>query len=387
MSPVKQPKLKIAIAAGELSGDQLAAPIIQALKAQFPDCEIVGITGPHMKAAGCRQIIDVQHLSVMGLTEILTSIPRILVCRQRFLRYLTRYQPDIFIGIDAPDFNLPIAQKLCSQNVFTVQYNSPKVWAWRRYRIKKIQRAIRLMLTQFPFEAEFYQSYAVNAKFVGHPFADMIQATPRPIDPIRPKIGLALGSRQSEMNRHTDLFLQTAAWLRQAIPGCQFKVPLANEKCHTHFLRRYQASNLDLPMEVSVGNFREVIEQTDCVLAAAGTATLEIMLLQKPMVVTYQLSPLTYAIAKRLVHVPYIALPNLLANEALVPELIQGDATPAKLGQAILNWLNQPDKIAELQKHFVSLQEQLKGNAAMQTVHFITHYFLNRDRGDDDCGS
>lgn len=367
--------IRIAIAAGEASGDQIAAQLIPALQQQFPDCDIAGVAGNHMVAAGCRQIIDLQDISVMGIVEILKSIPRILRCRRQFLTFLSSYQPDIFIGVDAPDFNLPIEEKLHANGVFTVHYNSPKVWAWRRYRVKKIQRAVSLMLTQFPFEADFYQPYQVAAEYVGHPFADVIHATPKALQSNAPVIGLALGSRESEVKRHSELFLKTAAWLHQRIPGCQFVVPMLNEKRKADFLNQYDALGIELPIDVCVANFRDAIATTDCVLTAAGTATLEIMLLQKPMVVTYQLSALTYAIGKRLVHVKHIALPNLLANERLVPEIIQNDATPESLGQAVLTWIEDPEKTKQLLQRFNSMQQQLAGDAAPKAAEHIAAYF------------
>lgn len=376
-------RLRIAIAAGELSGDQLAAQIILELQQQFPGCEIVGIAGDAMVKAGCQQIIDIEQLSVIGIFEIIKSIPQLLSCRRQFINYLAHYSPHIFIGVDAPDFNLPIAAQMKARGVFTVHYNSPKVWAWRQYRVKKIKRAIDLMLTQFPFEADFYQPFGVRAEYVGHPFADLICPTPKTSNDETPIIGLALGSRRSEIKHHSHLFLQTAVWLHQKIPGCRFIVPLANEKCKADFLKCYQSLNITLPLTVEIGNFREAIATTDCVLTAAGTASLEIMLLRKPMVVAYRLSLLTYLLGRCLVRVKYIALPNLLADSLIVPEYIQYAATPTVLGGAILAWLNQPNKVQQLLEHYQVIHHQLAGNAALKSAKLIaSHYAYQPDAQD-----
>ena len=381
--------LNIAFVAGETSGDLLGAQLIKALHQLDPSITCYGIAGPNMQQAGCHVIFPQERIEAIGLTEILGKIPTILRIRHQFYQILCQKKPDIFIGIDAPDFNLPLERKLKKRNVFTVHYNSPKVWAWRSYRVKKIKQSVDLMLTQFPFEKGFYQKYDINAEYIGHPFADQIpeqierseQRTKFNLMHKKHIIALLPGSRKSELSALAQLFLQTADWITQQVPDCHFLVPLANDRRLQQWQEITAQFNKPLPLTAAVGSLRDMVTASDCALVAAGTATLETMLLKTPMVVTYRLSTLTYWLAKLLVNVDHIALPNLIAEDALVPEIIQTEATPQHLGKALIDWLMHPEKTTAIKQRFQAIHQQLRigsGEKAANTI--LQYYKRERDR-------
>ena len=333
--------LKVALVAGESSGDILGAGLMQALKARHPDVQFIGVGGARMEAEGLRSYFPLERLAVMGLVEVLGRLPELLARRRQLLRDLLEARPDVFIGIDAPDFNLGLELKLRRAGIKTVHYVSPSVWAWRQKRVLKIREACDLMLTLFPFEAQFYDEHQVPVRFVGHPLADAIplqadRATARatldlPQD--EPVVALMPGSRGGEVARLGELFLDAAIRLRALRPGIHFLLPCATPE------RREQLEQMlagrDLPLTLLNGRSHEALAACDAVLIASGTATLEALLYKRPMVVAYRVAPLTYRILKRLVKSPYISLPNLLAQRLLVPELIQDAATPEALAQTV----------------------------------------------------
>jgi lipid-A-disaccharide synthase len=332
--------LRIALVAGEASGDILGAGLMRALKARHPEVEFIGVGGPLMQAQGLTSMFPMERLSVMGLVEVLGRLRELLKRRKTLIADLIAAKPDVFIGIDAPDFNLNIELKLRQAGIKTVHYVSPSVWAWRQKRVLKIREGCDLMLTLFPFEAKFYEEKGVPVRFVGHSLADAI---PLEADraaaraelglPDGPLVALMPGSRGGEVGRLGALFLDTAQRLRALRPGVRFVLPCASPE------RRKQLEDMlagrDLPLTLLDGNSHLALAACDAVLIASGTATLEALLYKRPMVVAYRLAPLTFWILKRMVKSPYVSLPNLLAQRLLVPELLQDDATVEALAQTL----------------------------------------------------
>jgi lipid-A-disaccharide synthase len=332
--------LRIALVAGEASGDILGAGLMRALKARHPQVEFIGVGGPLMQAQGLTSMFPMERLSVMGLVEVLGRLRELLKRRKKLVADLIAAKPDVFIGIDAPDFNLNIELKLRQAGIKTVHYVSPSVWAWRQKRVLKIREGCDLMLTLFPFEAKFYEEKGVPVRFVGHSLADAI---PLEADraaaraelglPEGPLVALMPGSRGGEVGRLGALFLDTAQRLRALRPGVRFVLPCASPE------RRKQLEEMlagrDLPLTLLDGNSHLALAACDAVLIASGTATLEALLYKRPMVVAYRLAPLTFWILKRMVKSPYVSLPNLLAQRLLVPELLQDDATVEALAQTL----------------------------------------------------
>lgn len=332
--------LRIALVAGEASGDILGAGLMRSLKARHPAVEFIGVGGPLMQAEGLTPYFPMERLSVMGLVEVLGRLRELLARRKKLVADLIAAKPDVFIGIDAPDFNLNIELKLRQAGIKTVHYVSPSVWAWRQKRVLKIREGCDLMLTLFPFEARFYEEKGVPVRFVGHTLADAI---PLEADraaaraelglPDGPLVALMPGSRGGEVGRLGALFLDAAQRLRALRPGVRFVMPCASPQ------RRAQLEELlagrDLPLTLLDGQSHLALAACDAVLIASGTATLEALLYKRPMVVAYRLAPLTFWILKRMVKSPYISLPNLLAQRLLVPELLQDDATVEALAQAL----------------------------------------------------
>ena len=333
--------LRIALVAGEASGDILGSGLMRAIKVHHPDAQFIGVGGPLMEAEGMTSYFPMERLSVMGLVEVLGRLKELLARRKLLIQTLIDEKPDVFIGIDAPDFTLNIELKLRQAGIKTVHYVSPSVWAWRQKRVLKIREGCDLMLTLLPFEAKFYEEQGVPVRFVGHTLADTI---PLQADraaaraelglPDGPLVALMPGSRGGEVGRLGALFLDTAERLRAMRPGLRFVIPCANAE------RRAQLEELlvgrDLPVTLLDGKSHLALAACNAVLIASGTATLEALLYKRPMVVAYRLAPLTFWILKRMVKSPYVSLPNLLAQRLLVPELLQDDATVEALAQTLL---------------------------------------------------
>ena len=372
--------MRIGIIAGELSGDLLGAGLIRAIRASYPDADFEGIGGPQMLAAGFRSHYPLETLSVMGLIEVLKHYPRLKKCRDSLRDYFLHHRPDVFIGIDAPDFNLGLEYALKAAGIPTVHYVSPSVWAWRQYRIHKIARSCDLMLTLFPFEASFYQEHNIPVRFVGHPLADDIPLYSdklaarhdlentglKPLPTSGILIALLPGSRYNEVHQLAPPFLHTATWLLAQRSNIHFIVPLANAKLKALFIQQVADIAPNLPITLLDGQSHLAMAAADVVIMASGTATLEAMLLKRPMIVAYRAAPLTYWIAKRLVHIPYFSLPNLLAQERLVPEFLQQQVIPEDLGAAVLHWLENPAQVEILQNHFTKLHHSLRLSASQQ---------------------
>ena len=388
--------MHIALVAGELSGDLLGAPLITALKRHFPHARFSGVGGPGMIAAGLHSGFPLERLAVMGLVEVLRHLPELLNIRRQLYRNLLTDPPAVFIGIDAPDFNLGLERRLRGHGIPTVHYVSPSVWAWRPWRVRKIARSVDLMLTLLPFEAAFYQDRGVPVRYVGHPLADMIPQRSDP-DLARQALNLDLpetarivallpGSRAGEIRRLGPLFLQTAQWLHARRPNLHFLLPAATPPLRDRLEAMRSELAPHLPLTLLQGHSREALTLADVALLASGTATLEAMLLKRPMVVAYRVAPVTAWIARRLLTVPHFALPNLLAGRELVPEFIQDAATVANLGPAVLRWLDDMDAREALTVAFDGLHQQLRRDASRQAAQAIIELVNYPALKDGACG-
>ena len=369
--------LKVGIVAGEVSGDILAAGLIKQLKKHYPNAIFEGIAGPKMQAQGCQSLFDMEELSVMGLVEVLSRIRRLLFVRKSMLNHFLANPPDVFIGVDAPDFNLGLELKLKKQGVKTVQYVSPTVWAWREKRIFKIAKATHLVLSIFPFEKQVYDKHQIPCEFVGHTMADDIAIKP---DKQKARHSLQLqenttvlallpGSRKREVATLLDVFIQSCLLVKSDIAELKVLIPVINRQRKDQVDEYIQTHKPDLCIQVVIGHAREAMIASDAVLLASGTATLEAMLCKKNMVTAYKLNGLTYQMMKRLYKAKYFALPNVLADEKLIPELLQDNVTPENISKLLLPMLTtqNTEQIALVAK-FETLHESLKKDADVQAA-------------------
>ncbi|MEJ6656189.1 MAG: lipid-A-disaccharide synthase [Pseudomonas sp.] len=391
MSVVTEPPhrpLCIALVAGEASGDTLGAGLIRALKEVHPDAEFIGIGGPRMQAEGLISQVPMERLSVMGLVEVLGRLRELLRIRRDLVAFLKQRQPDVFIGIDAPDFTLGVEQRLREAGIPTVHYVSPSVWAWREKRVLGIRQSTDLMLTLFPFEEEVYRKHGVAVRCVGHTLADDIPLLPDRAA-ARRTLGLAEGasvialmpgSRNGELRKLGLLFLQTAAWCLQQRPDLQFILPCANPDRRQQMEAILAESGLQLPVTLLDGQGHEALAACDAVLIASGTATLEAMLFKRPMVVAYRMASLTFKILKRLVKVGHVALPNLLAGREVAPEFLQDDATPDAMGQALLARLGATPEREQTEAVFMELHQMLRRDADRSAAAAVLELLHSKER-------
>ncbi len=368
--------LKIGIIAGEASGDILGADLIRAIRLRFPDAQFEGIGGPLMIAQGFHSICDMDRLSVMGLTEPLKRLPELLRIRRHLKRHLSNWQPNVVVGIDSPDFTLNVERYMRQRGVRTVHYVSPSVWAWRQGRIKTIAKAVDHMLTLFPFEEAFYREHGVPVSCVGHPLADQIAMQDQrdsaraelEMDSDHPVVALLPGSRAGEVSQLIGAFLESAQWLRRALPNIEFIIPAANEDRRRQILAAIADQTADLPVRVMLGESRKAMAASDAVLMASGTTSLEALLLQRPMVVCYRFSKLSYALLSRLIKTPFFSLPNLLAQRALVPELLQDEVSAEVIGPLILEQLSNANHREALLSDFRAIHQDLARKASEQAA-------------------
>ncbi len=360
---------RIAIVAGEVSGDMLGAALVAAVRRRYPDAGFYGIAGPRMIAAGAETLVPMEKLSVRGYVEALRALPELLRIRSRLAARLESDRPDLFIGVDAPDFNLGLARRLKRAGIPTVQYVSPSIWAWRPGRLPGIGRAVSRVLALFPFEPPIYARAGIDAAYVGHPLADQIplasgRAEAREqlrIGPRETAVALLPGSRRGELEAHADLFIDTARRLAQERPGLRFVVPLATRETREYFETRLHAREATaLDLTVLFGHARLALQAADGALVASGTATLEGALARCPMVITYRVPPLTYRLMMRKAIVPWAGLPNILAGEYIVPELLQDEATPGNLAQALGNWLDHAEARSRLAARYEAIHRSLR---------------------------
>jgi lipid-A-disaccharide synthase len=364
---------RIALVAGEASGDLLGAGLVEALRARYPDAQFAGIGGPRMRAAGLDAWHDSGELAVMGLAEVVRHLPRLLRLRARLRERLLAWQPDVFVGIDAPDFNLGLERALKQRGLRTVHYVSPSVWAWREGRAAKIGRSADRVLCLFPMEPAIYARHGIDARFVGHPLADLFPLHPDAAGARRalavegdgPVLALLPGSRAGEIRRLLGTFLGAAARLRERLPGLQVLVPAADPACRA-LIERELASAPQPGLRLLDGRAHEALVAADVVLLASGTAALEAMLAKRPMVVGYRISGLTYRLvmALGLMRSNHYSLPNELANEPVVPELMQGECTVDNLVAALESWLGDAGACETLERRFLRIHERLRGGGS-----------------------
>lgn len=371
--------LTIALVAGETSGDILGAGLIRALKAKHPDARFVGVAGPRMLAEGCESWYDMEELAVMGVVEVLERLPRLLKIRRDLTRRFTALKPDVFVGIDAPDFNITLEGRLKQHGIRTIHYVSPSVWAWRQKRVFKIGRATDLVLAFLPFEKAFYDRFDVPCRFIGHTMADAMPLQPDKaaarralgIDEQALCLALLPGSRNAEVEMLSADFLKTAQRLREKWPQLEIVVPLVNARRREQFERIKAEVAPELPVHLLDGQGREAMIASDAALLASGTAALECMLAKCPMVVGYRMKPFTFWLAQRLVKTQYVSLPNLLAGRELVPELLQDECQPEQLAAALEPLLAQGETRDRLLATFTELHQQIRWNADEQAAQAV----------------
>lgn len=409
---------KIAIVAGEASGDLLGCHLMRALKAQRSDLTFIGIAGPKMAAEGAKSLFPIEKLSVRGYVEVLKHLYGLLKLRKSLLKQLLAEKPDIFIGVDAPDFNFWLERQLKKRGIPAIHYVSPSIWAWRGGRMGKIKRAVSHMLALFPFEPALYEKAKVPVTFIGHPLADEISLKPSKqaardllkIENGKFVVAMLPGSRQSEVQQHADLFVKTALLIHQENANTQFLVPLITRETRHIFeqalykniqdkmasekvsLEKSQQDKADaenlssenisserinlehLELDILFGHAHDAMQAADVVLVASGTATLEAALLKRPMVITYRMPTLSWWILKRMNYLPYVGLPNILAGKFVVPELLQKEATPQKLADAVSLLLVDKTRIKEIEQEFTSIHKSLRQNSAKKAAQVVLSY-------------
>jgi lipid-A-disaccharide synthase len=382
--------LRVAIVAGETSGDALGAALIGALRERAAAVEFLGVAGPAMRAAGCVALADAHELAVMGLIEPLRHLPRLLRLRSMLIERIGAWKPDVFIGVDAPAFNLGLAGRFKALGIRTVQYVSPQVWAWRPGRVRRIARCCDLVLCLLPFEPEFYRSHAVRAEFVGHPLADQIPLLPDRaaaraalgLDARLTVLALLPGSRLGEMQRLAAPFIDAALEMSRRRPGLTLLAPMANAAVRAEFERALARSGAaaQLNLHVLDGQARCALSAADATLVTSGTATLEALLCRCPMVVAYRVSALTALLLRtlRLVRLPYISLPNLLAGTALVPEFLQQAVTRDNLAGALERALDDDAYREYLQREFLQVHQSLRAGGAVSAAQAVLRLLLGQ---------
>ncbi|GHX06062.1 lipid-A-disaccharide synthase [Vibrio cholerae] len=371
--------LRIGIVVGELSGDTLGEGFIKAIRARYPDAEFMGIGGPKMNALGCQSLFDMEELAVMGLVEVLGRLPRLLKVKAELVKYFTANSPDVFVGIDAPDFNLRLELSLKQAGIKTVHYVSPSVWAWRQNRIHGIAAATHLVLAFLPFEKAFYDKFNVPCEFIGHTLADSIPLASDKLaarqllglDEQRRWLAVLPGSRGSEMKMLAEPFIATCQKLQARYPDLGFVVALVNAKRRAQFEQAWQQVAPELNFVLVDDTARNVITAADAVMLASGTVALECMLLKRPMVVGYRVNAFTAFLAKRLLKTPYVSLPNILAGEELVKELLQEHCTVDNLYHEVSRLLESDNQA--LMDKFTEMHQWIRKDADQQAAQAVLH--------------
>jgi lipid-A-disaccharide synthase len=376
-------KVVIGIVAGEASGDLLGSHLMAALQEIRPDLKFVGIGGPKMQSAGMEVLFPMEKLAVRGYVEVLRHYFEIVGIRRKLRAYFLANRPDLFIAVDAPDFNLELELTLKQQGIPTIHYVSPSIWAWRGERIHKIKRAVTHMLALFPHEPKLYQQVGVPVDYVGHPLADMLPEQPKRAEmretmriSMKAKVFAFLpGSRQSEVKFLAYTYIETAKLIMQRLPDACFLVPLVSRETRGIFEQAlYDCNAQELPITLLFGHAQDAMIAADGVLVASGTATLEAALLKRPMVITYRMPVFSWWLMKRKRYQPYAGLPNILCERFVVPELMQEDATPENLTQALLNLVNDKKAVAQLEETFMMLHQTLRQNTAQKAAAAILPY-------------
>ena len=371
------------IVAGEPSGDLLGAALVTALRQRRPDLRFTGIAGPKMMAVGVESLFPMEKLSVRGYVEVLRHYREIVGIRRELKKFFLRERPSVFIGVDAPDFNLDLEQALKDDGIPTVHYVSPSIWAWRGGRIRKIRKAVSRMLAVFPFEAPLYEKAGIPVSYVGHPLADMLGKAPGKsearaelrIPAHAPVVALLPGSRISEVEQLADVFVAAAEKIAAAVEGVRLLVPLVNRQTRELFeAALYRRESGALEITLLFGHAHEAMAAADVVLLASGTATLEAALLQRPMVITYRMPRLSWWIMNNRRYQPWVGLPNILAGEFVVPELLQDAATPEALAAAVIELLNDRDRRSSIEQRFAGMARDLRLDAAERAAEAVLPY-------------
>ncbi|GAB4127216.1 MAG: lipid-A-disaccharide synthase [Sideroxydans sp.] len=378
------PLKTIALVAGEASGDLLASLLMRAIKQAYPAVRFVGIGGPRMQAEGMDVLFPLEKLAVRGYVEVLRHYREIVGIRRQLRERFIAQPPDLFIGVDAPDFNLDLELALKAHGIPTVHYVSPSIWAWRGERIHKIKQAVLHMLCLFPFEAPLYDKAGIPATYVGHPLADFLPEQPKRAEmreqmrilPRTAKVfALLPGSRQSEVRQLAETYIETAKLILASCPEAQFLVPLASRETRNIFEQAiWKCDAHALPLTLLFGHAHDAMIAADGVLVASGTATLEAALLKRPMVITYKMPTLSWWLHRRKMYQPWVGLPNILAGRFVVPEILQDDATPQNLAQALLNLVNNKAAVEELEQTFAELHHTLRQDNAQKAAAAILPY-------------
>lgn len=364
--------MKIGVVAGEASGDLLGSQLMAAMQAKRADIEFIGIAGPKMMALGAHSIFPIERLSVRGYVEVLKHLFGLLKLRKQLYQFLLKEKIDLFIGIDAPDFNFWLEKKFKKKGIQTIHYVSPSIWAWRKERIHKIKRCVQHVLCLFPFEPAIYQAEKIPATYIGHPLADMIPLEPE-TPAMRKKLKLEAselivamlpGSRLSEVQQHAALYIRVAKEIQKKIPNALFLAPFITMATRRAFEKALAQCKEPVNIKLLYGHAHDAMEASDVVLVASGTATLEAALLKKPMVITYRMPYLSWQILKRMRLQPYVGLPNILAEKYIVPEFLQDDATVENISAAILKMKNDEDYVQKICSEFTRIHLQLKQNSA-----------------------
>lgn len=370
----------IGIVAGEASGDLLGSHLIAALKARRPDLRFVGIAGPKMITEGARSLYPMERLAVRGFSEVLRHYWGLVRMRRELARYFIDNPPDLFIGIDAPDFNLGLERMLRRRGIRTLHYVSPSIWAWRHGRINKIRRAADHVLCLFPFEKALYDAAGIAATYVGHPLGDIIplehdrEAARLELKISQPGMVIALlpGSRQGELQYMADLFVKAAQQVALEIPDVQFLVPLITRETRAQFEQAiYRHNAQELSFQLLFGHAHMAMAAADGIVVASGTATLEAALLKRPMVIVYRMASLSWQIMKRMGYLPWVGLPNILAGRSVVPELLQDQATPVAIAEELLKMISDRQRVAEIHDQFSDIHLQLRQNAGEKAAEVV----------------
>lgn len=377
---------RIAIVAGEASGDLLGSHLIKAIRSRCPNAEFYGIAGPKMIFAGARTLFAMEKLSVNGYVEVLRHLPEILGIRRKLKQVILADPPDLFIGIDAPDFNLGLESDLKARGIPTVHYVSPSIWAWRGGRIKKIARAVSHMLVVFPFEEAIYRNAGIPVTYVGHPLADMLPEQPDKLatrerlnlPASTPIIALLPGSRVGELQQHAQLFVETAQLVQAHHPEVRFVVPLISRATREIFTAALHACDHPPSIQMMIGHADYAMTAADLVLVASGTATLEAALLKRPMVITYRVPKFTAYLMRRQAYLPWVGLPNILANRDVVPELVQENATAPQLAAALIALMGDKTRRAEIEAEFNRQYRALKQNTAEKMADAVLPYLVSK---------
>jgi lipid-A-disaccharide synthase len=373
----------IGIVAGEASGDLLGSHLIRALKKRRPDLEFVGIAGPKMMAEGAKTLFPMERLSVRGLVEVIRHLPGLLKLRRQLAQHFLQNPPDLFIGIDAPDFNFALERKLKQHGIRTIHYVSPSIWAWRKGRIRKIKAAVSHMLALFPFEPAIYQAADIPVSYVGHPLADILPLESSmqearedlKLQNAHQVIAMLPGSRQSEVRQLAKLYVRTARLMLNKQPSLKFLIPLVTKETREIFQQAiYDDNAQDLPLQILFGHAHLAMQAADAIIVASGTATLEAALIKRPMVITYRMPRLSWMLLKRMNYLPYVGLPNILANRFVVPELLQHDANPEKLAETTLRLIEDKTMAAEIREEFTRMHETLRQNTEEKAADAILAY-------------